>query len=189
MKYLTIISSVLANQGMKEYEIIVDKALSDGVTPIQIKETLYQAVAYLGIAKVHNFISKTNEIFSSKGIALPLPSQGTTNPKNRKEKGLALQKEAFGCANIDAMYANSPKDELHFQEFLSDNCFGDYYTREGLNLKEKELITFSILLSLGGVEPQLKGHIQGNINVGNNRETLLSVITNLLPYNGYPKTL
>ena len=53
----------------------------------------------------------------------------------------------------------------------------------------RELLAFSILLSLGGCEPQLKGHIQCNLNVGNNKETLPSTITQLLPYVGYPRIL
>jgi 4-carboxymuconolactone decarboxylase len=46
-----------------------------------------------------------------------------------------------------------------------------------------------MILSLGGCEAQLKGHIQGNVNVGNDKEILLSVVTQLLPYIGYPRTL
>jgi len=46
-----------------------------------------------------------------------------------------------------------------------------------------------MLIALGGTEPQIKGHIQGNVNVGNDKETLLSVMTQLLPYVGYPRTL
>lgn len=44
-----------------------------------------------------------------------------------------------------------------------------------------------MLLTLGGCEPQLKGHIRGNLNVGNDKRTLLTVITQLLPYVGYPR--
>lgn len=51
------------------------------------------------------------------------------------------------------------------------------------------MLTFAILVSLGGCEAQLKGHIQGNINVGNDKSVLLTVITQLLPYIGYPRTL
>ena len=46
-----------------------------------------------------------------------------------------------------------------------------------------------MILSLGGCEPQLKGHVQGNVTVGNDKATLLSVVTQLLPYVGYPRTL
>ena len=90
---------------------------------------------------------------------------------------------------IDKMYEESPADQIHIQKYLSANCFGDYYTRKGLDIKTRELLTFSMILSLGGCEPQLKGHIQGNLNVGNDKETLLSAVTQLLPYVGYPRTL
>jgi 4-carboxymuconolactone decarboxylase len=90
---------------------------------------------------------------------------------------------------IDKMYKDSPANQLHIQKYLSANCFGDYLTRKGLDIKTRELLTFSMILSLGGCEPQLKGHIQGNLNVGNDKEVLLSTVTQLLPYVGYPRTL
>ena len=90
---------------------------------------------------------------------------------------------------IDAMYKESPESQLHIQRYLSGNCFGDYYTRKGLDLRTRELLTFSMILALGGCEPQLKGHIQGNVNVGNDKETLLAVVTQLVPYIGYPRAL
>jgi len=101
---------------------------------------------------------------------------------------LEVQKSIFGDI-IDKMYEKSPKDQLHIQNYLSANCFGDYYTRTGLDIKTRELLTLSMLIALGGTEPQIKGHIQGNLNVGNNKETLLSLMTQLLPYVGYPRSL
>ena len=84
---------------------------------------------------------------------------------------------------------SAPEDQRHIQEYLSANCFGDYYTRTGLDVPTRELLTFAMLLSLGGAEPQLRGHIQGNLNVGNDKATLLSVVTQLIPYVGYPRAL
>lgn len=46
-----------------------------------------------------------------------------------------------------------------------------------------------MLISLGGCEPQTKGHAATNLRVGNDRRMLLSVITQLLPFIGYPHTL
>ncbi|CUU70636.1 carboxymuconolactone decarboxylase family protein [Campylobacter hyointestinalis] len=80
-------------------------------------------------------------------------------------------------------------DTRHFADFLSANCFGDYYTRTGFDLKFRELLTFVILASLGGVESQLKAHITGNIRVGNDRAKLISVVKLLVPYIGYPRSL
>ena len=130
----------------------------------------------------------TNEIFTERGIKLPLENQATTTPETRHEKGLALQKAIFGDL-IDAMYKTSPKNQLHIQQYLSANCFGDYLTRTGLDVRTRELLTYSMLISLGGCESQVKAHIQGNVNVGNTKETLLSVTTQILPYIGYPRAL
>lgn len=187
-RVMMILAATIASQALGEYKVMVDAALNVGITPIEIKEILYQSVPYVGIAKVYDFIHATNDILVSRGIKLPLEPQSTTNQKTRYEEGLKLQKSIFGN-RIDKMYEESPKNQLHIQKYLSANCFGDYYTRKGLDIKTRELLTFSMLVALGGVESQLKGHVQGNANVGNGKEILLSVITQLLPYVGYPRTL
>jgi 4-carboxymuconolactone decarboxylase len=46
-----------------------------------------------------------------------------------------------------------------------------------------------MLISLGGCEAQVKGHVAGNLKVGNERERLVDVATQLLPFIGYPRTL
>lgn len=187
-RLMVILASLIASQTLSEYKVMLGAALNVGVTPIEIKEIVYQSVPYVGMAKAFDFIHATNEILESRGIKLPLESQSTTSPETRFEKGLAVQKEIFGDI-IDKMYEAAPADQVHIQKYLSANCFGDYYTRKGLDIKTRELLTFSVILSLGGCEPQLKGHMQGNLNVGNDKETLLSTVTQLLPYIGYPRTL
>jgi 4-carboxymuconolactone decarboxylase len=187
-RVMMILGSTIACQALSEYKMMMNAALNVGVTHVEIKEILYQSVPYVGIAKVIDFITMTNEILTERGIQLPLEGQSTTTPETRMEKGLALQKVIFG-EMIDKMYEASPKNQLHIQQFLSANCFGDYYTRNGLDVKTRELLTYSMLISMGGTESQVKGHIVGNVKVGNNKETLLSVTTQLLPYIGYPRTL
>jgi 4-carboxymuconolactone decarboxylase len=187
-RLMVILGSMIACQALSEYKVMLGGALNVGVTPIEVKEIVYQAVPYVGMAKVFDFIHATNEILESRGIKLPVEGQSTTSLETRFEKGLDLQKAIFG-EMITRMYEESPANQLHIQKYLSANCFGDNLTRAGLDVKIRELLTFSMLLSLGGCEPQLKGHIQGNINVGNDKETLLSVVTQLLPYVGYPRTL
>jgi 4-carboxymuconolactone decarboxylase len=53
----------------------------------------------------------------------------------------------------------------------------------------RELLTFSLLASLGGCEPQLRGHVGANLQVGNDRARLIDDLTQLLPLIGYPRTL
>ena len=187
-RVMVILASMIASQTLSEYKVMLGAALNVGVTPVEIKEIVYQSVPYVGIAKVFDFIHATNEVLQSRGIQLPLEGQSTTSQETRYEKGLEVQKQIFG-EMIDKMYNDSPKDQLHIQKYLSANCFGDYYTRSGIDMKTRELLTFAMLISLGGAETQVKGHIQGNANVGSDKQTLLSVVTQLLPYIGYPRTL
>lgn len=187
-RQMVILAATIAVQTPKRYEVAVKAALNVGITPVEIKEILYQAVPYVGLLKVLDLLDVTNKIFEERGIKLPLEKQGTTNLENRFDKGLEVQKSIFGDV-IDKNYENSPENQVHIQKFLSDNCFGDYYTRNGLDVKTRELITFSILISQGGCEPQVKGHIAGNVNVGNDKQTLLNTVTALLPYIGYPRSL
>ena len=188
-RLMVILASMIASQALGEYKAMLGGVLNVGVTPVEVKEIVYQAVPYVGMAKVYDFILATNEILESRGIKLPLEGQSTTTPETRFEKGLALQKAMVGEERIDKMYADSPANQTHIQKYLSANCFGDYVIRNGVDVKTRELLTVSMLLSLGGCEPQLKGHIQTNVNVGNDKETMLSVVTQLLPYVGYPRTL
>jgi 4-carboxymuconolactone decarboxylase len=187
-RLMVILASMIASQALAEYKVMLVGALNVGVTPVEVKEIVYQAVPYVGMAKVYDFVHATNEILESRGVKLPLEGQPTTTPETRFEKGYAVQKEIVGD-RLEKMYADSPANQIHIQKYLSANCFGDYVARAGIDLQTRELLTFSMLLSLGGCEPQLKGHIQGNLTVGNDKERLLSVVTQLLPYVGYPRTL
>ena len=77
----------------------------------------------------------------------------------------------------------------HINRWLADNCFGDYYTRTGLDLAQREMITFCFLMAQGGCEPQLIAHAKGNMNMGNDKEFLIRVVSQCLPYIGYPRSL
>ncbi len=182
------LAALIACQAVSEYRVMLGAALHVGVTPIEVKEIVYQAVAYVGMGKVFEFLHVTNEVLRSRGVELPLPGQSTTTPETRFDQGLAVQKRILGD-RIDQMYAQSPKDELHIQRLLSANCFGDFVTRKGLDLKTRELLTFSMLAALGGCEPQLAGHVAANLAVGNDRRVLIGTLTQLLPFIGYPRTL
>lgn len=187
-RILVTMASTIATGSVTEYRKTLQAALSNGITPLEIKEVLYHAVPYAGMSKVEDLLHIANAFLTEKGIKLPLEPQSVLTPETRMEKGLALQKSIFGN-QIDKMYETAPANQLHIQQYLSANCFGDYQTRPVFDAQTRELLTFAILISLGGCEPQVKGHIAGNVNVGNDKQTLLTVATQLLPYIGYPRTL
>jgi len=183
------LASMIASQALREYRVMLGAALTVGVTPVEVKEIVYQAVPYVGMAKVFDFIHATNEVLTERGVALPLPNQSTTTPETRAEKGLAVQKQIVGDSVIEKLIESAPADQKHIQHYLSANCFGDHLTRTGIDVPTRELLTFSMLVSLGGCESQVKGHIAANVHVGNDRARLIDVLTQLLPFIGYPRTL
>jgi 4-carboxymuconolactone decarboxylase len=187
-RIMVTMASTIAQNTVSEFCMMLKAALANGVSPVEVKDIIYQSVAYVGMARVIDFLKITNDVFTEQGIKLPLEGQSTTSPETRYEKGLELQKDIFGDM-IGKMYDAAPDNQKHFQRYLSANCFGDYQTRTGLSKSMREMLTFAMLISLGGCESQVKGHIRGNVAVGNNKEILLDVVTQLLPYIGYPRSL
>jgi len=111
-----------------------------------------------------------------------------TSPDTRFDRGLEVQRRILG-ERIDQMYAASPKDQLHIQRYLSVNCFGDYYTRNGLGLRTREFLIFSMLASMGRLRTTAGAHVAANLVAGNDRRVLVGTITQMLPFIGYPRTL
>ena len=97
-------------------------ALTAGVTPIEVKEIVYQAVPYVGLAKVFDFLHATNEILTERGVELPLPGQSTTTPETQAPRAWRCRSASSATTQVDAMYAAASDDEKHFQRYLSANC-------------------------------------------------------------------
>ena len=182
-RHMAILATLLGCQGLEAFRMALPRALDGGVTPVMAKEIVYQAVDYLGIGRVLPFLDAANEILAERGVELPLPGQAVTTMENRLEKGAEAQAEIFGPHMREAWKAG------HINRWLADNCFGDYYTRRGLDLKQREMITFCYLAAQGGCEPQMIAHAKGNMNLGNDKDFLIRVISQCLPYIGYPRSL
>ena len=189
-RYLGWLATLLGCQGIDEYRAILPAALRNGITPVEAKEVVYQAVAYLGIGRVYPFLKATNEVLEAEGIELPLPEQAHTEPTeaSRLAGGEQAQVGIFGEGMRGFKDKGNP-DYPYVNKWLVDNCFGDWYTRGGLDLKDRELVTFCYIAAQGGCDPQLRAHAAGNLSVGNSRELLIRVISSNLPFIGYPRTL
>ena len=187
-RLLAILAALLGCQGLDAFRAMVPAALHCGVTPVEIKETVYQATAYLGIGRVYPFLHAVNEVFEAEGIALPLPGQSTTTQETRLEAGNQTQVDIFG-EGMRGFQDCGPEESRHINRWLADNCFGDYYTRTGLDHKQREMITFCFLAGQGGCEPQLTSHAAGNMRIGNDKAFLIKIISQCLPYLGYPRSL
>lgn len=183
------LAALIGCQAQAEFRVMLGAALTNGVTPIEAKEIVYQAVPYVGMGKALDFVHLTNDVLLERGVQLPLPNQSTTTPETRYAEGLAVQTLIVGEERMQAMAAAAPPDQQHIHRFLAANCFGDHYTRDGIDLPTRELLTFAVLVAQGGCDPQVRGHVAANLNVGNDRGRLVDILTQLLPFIGYPRTL
>ena len=134
-----------------------------------------------------NALDTINSVFKHRNIQLPLQNQGTIADSERFEKGKQIQYPLYG----EGMKQNMKDMPGEFAEaiprILTESCFGDFYTRSGLDIKTRELMIFCALASLGGTDRQMGSHAVGNMKVGNDRETLVSSMLQLYPYIGFPR--
>lgn len=147
VRSMVILASLIGCQGVELFRELLPSALDGGLTPVMIKEILYQSTDYVGLGRMLGFLTVVNEVLKSRGISLPLEAQATTTLEDRLEKGSQAQVDIFGEGMRDFWKKG------HINRWLAANCFGDYYTRKGLNLAQRELITFCFLAAQGGCEP------------------------------------
>lgn len=187
-RMMAVLAALLGCQGVDEFREILPGALNLGLTPVEVKEIVYQACAYLGFGRVRPFFDVVNDVLTEEGVSLPLEGQATTSIEDRVEKGEQAQVDIFGDG-MKGFSSSGPEESRHINRWLSGNCFGDHYTRTGLDHRQREMITFCFLAAQGGCEPQLTSHAAGNMKVGNDEAFLIKIISQCLPYIGYPRSL
>ena len=188
-KAIVILTTLTASGTYEVIEKYAGAALRAGVSANEIRETLIQCTPYVGMEKVNLALKEAYKAFEKAGVADTVTEQGTVEEDTRFNNGLAAQQNIFGAENINNMRNAAPPALKHIQDYLSAYCFGDFYTRKTLDLKMRELITFCAIITLGGCEAQAKSHAAANLRVGNTREMLIGVVTQCLPFIGFPRTL
>ena len=186
---LAILAALLGCQGAEQFRVTLAEALdAEAVTPVEVREVVYQGTAYLGIGRTRPFFSAMNEVFAKKGVELPLPAQATTTLETRGAAGNQKQIDYFGEQMRENWKTGAP-ERANVNRWLAENCFGDYYTRGGLSDLDREMVTFCYLAAQGGCEPQATAHAGANMNLGRTKDFLCRVVMQILPYIGYPRSL
>lgn len=184
---LITITALTTNQTLPQLTAHTNAALNIGVTPIQIREVVYQCAPFIGFPKVLNALEVINTVFKGRGIKLPLANKSTVQESERFERGREKQAPLYGEGMKQAMKTLPGEFADAIPRLLTESGFGDFYTREGLDLKTRELIIYCSLATLGGTERQMASHAVGNLKVGNSKETLLAAMVQLYPYIGFPR--
>ena len=182
-----VVLTTVGNQ--TELSSQVSAALRVGVEPREIKEALYQCAPFIGFPTVFDALQTVNEVLLNHNISLPLEAEGEVPDDQRFEMGKAIQFPIYGD-RIKNNLASLPEEHREqLPKYLTEVCFGDFYTRDGLDLKTRELLVLCVLCALGNTERQIQSHATGNLKVGNTRETIISAVTQCLPWIGFPRTL
>ncbi len=93
-------------------------------------------------------------------------------------------------AEVDGSAGEQVVDSLgDLGRYIVEFAFGDIYSRPGLSLRDRELITVAMLAAMGAREPQLDVHLGGAVNAGVTIEELREVIIHVAPYAGFPAAI
>lgn len=185
---LITVTSLAVQQTLPQLKAHANGALNAGATPIELREAIYQLAPFIGFPKTLNALGVLNEVFKERGIATPLKSTATVKEDERYQRGFEIQNPLYGDEIKQSMEGLPDDMGADVARFLTEVCFGDFYTREGLDVKTRELLFISALVTTGNTTT-LKSHIKGSIKAGNSAETVTAAIIQCMPYVGFPNTL
>lgn len=185
---LITVAALTTLQTLPQLKAHVNAALNVGNTPVEIRETIYQCAPFIGFPRTLNAVAVLNDVLREKGIKLPLENQATVTEESRFSAGKQIQQPLYGNEIKTAMRRLPKEYAKAVPDILTNFCFGDFYTRKGLSIRQRELLSLVVLTTLGA-EKQLNAHIIGNLKAGNNKETLLAAMVQSAPYIGLPDVM
>lgn len=180
-KSLVSIAATAAKGNLTNLKDVLNKGLDDGLTVNQIKEGIIHLYAYAGFPRSIRGLQTLMEVLEerrAKGINDPTGAEASPirNDKTKYDRGKAILEQLTGVPekNPKTGYAAfAPTIEV----FLKEHLFADIFERDVLTYAERELVTVSVLASIGGVEPMLKSHLIICLNVGLSEEKLQQFIS------------
>ncbi len=179
-KSIVSISAFTAKGDLPSLKSALNQALTTGLTVNEIKEELIHLAAYCGFPRSLNGINTFNAVLNER------KSKGITDKEGQKAFKVAdTGKYETGKKVLETLTGRpetGPKTGYAafvpaIDTLLKEHLFNDLFTRGVLDYKQRELTTVSALITLGGVESQLAGHIGICLNVGFTTQQLRQVLS------------
>lgn len=101
------------------------------------------------------------------------------------ERGMKTRRSVLGDAHVDRANARKTGFDEDFQQFITENVWGDVWQREGLSHRDKSLLIIVMLASLGHTE-ELAMHIRASQNTGTTLEDVREALMLVGVYAGIP---
>lgn len=173
---LISIAAVTANGDLQALKPLLSKGLDNGLTVNQIKEAIVHLYAYCGFPRSIRGLQTLMEVLSdreAKGINDVLGTEASSikDEQSKYERGKEILEELTGTPQDGPRIGYSafaPEIEI----FLKEHLFADIFERDVLTYAERELVTISVISSIGKAEPMLRSHINICLNVGVTPEQL-----------------
>jgi 4-carboxymuconolactone decarboxylase len=168
----------------------IDGALNAGASPQEIIEVLTLVTVYAGFPAALNGIVVARETFQQRGVqpaGLTAATQEQTQG-DRYDRGMeALQRmtRGSGAAVVQSLADIAP----HLGRFIVEFSYGEVIARPLLDDRTTELATIAMCTALGTAQPQLAVHVNGALNVGVSRESVVETIQQMAVYAGCPAAL
>jgi len=148
----------------------LNSGLEAALTVNQIKEAIIHVYAYAGFPRsirgLQTFMTVLEER-KAKGINDVMGTEASPikDERSKYQRGKAILDTLLGAPQNGpptGYSAFAPQIEI----FLKEHLFADIFERDVLTYAERELVTVSVLSSIGGVEPMLRSHLNICLNVG-----------------------
>jgi 4-carboxymuconolactone decarboxylase len=103
-------------------------------------------------------------------------------------KGLDMRRSVLGAAYVDSSLQNVDAFMVDFQKLVTEYCWGDVWTRPGLDKKHRSMLNIAMLTALNR-GPELKLHLRGALNNGVTRDEIKEILLQTCIYCGIPAGL
>ena len=122
------------------------------------------------------------------GTAKPAPKLRKEFDTDRFRAGLAVRRAVLGADYVDASIAKADDFMVDFQKMVTEFCWGDIWTRPGLDRKTRSMLNLAMLTALNRPN-ELRLHIKGAVNNGVTRDEMKEIFLACCVYAGVPAGL
>jgi 4-carboxymuconolactone decarboxylase len=175
------IAALTAKGDLSKLKTVLNTGLETGLTVNEIKEVLVHLYAYCGFPRsirgLQTFMKVLDER-KAKGIHDKTGNDASvlSEKGSKYERGKKILRELTKTPQPDTLTGYSAFAPI-IDTFLKEHLFADIFERDVLTYSERELVTVSVLSTIGGVEPMLRSHLNICLNVGITPEQLLQFVS------------
>lgn len=191
-KSIITIASLTAKGDLKKLKTELNTGLEAGLSVNEIKEILIHTYAYCGFPRsirgLQTFMEVLNDRKANGIMDAPGKEASPINEEDNKyQRGKTILGQLTKAPQSNTLSGYSAFAPV-IDTFLKEHLFADIFERDILTYAQRELVTISVISTIGDAEPMLKGHLSISLNVGISPEQLKEFIGVIEPIIGTKKT-